>query len=151
MYGKKVTFGKKEYIHHSPAFRISYPKHYEVVKPELKEVFRVKHSLGGLPKLSVSIDDKPQDIPLRDIGEKHYLPELKKNVAKVRIISNIQTKLKDGTPANEVQFDLMTTDNWPVKILVLSTYHNDNLIYAAIQSLAFPGTLKEYLYSLRFD
>ena len=151
LYGKKVTFGKKEYIHHSPAFRISYPKHYEVVKPELKEVFRVKHSLGGLPKLSVSIDDKPQDIPLRDIGEKHYLPELKKNVATVRIISNIQTKLKDGTPANEVQFDLMTTDNWPVKILVLSTYHNDNLIYAAIQSLAFPGTLKEYLYSLRFD
>ena len=80
-----------------------------------------------------------------------YLPEVKKNDAQIRIISDIQTKLKDGTPANEVQFDLMTTDNWQVKILVLSTYHDNKLIYAAIQSLAFPGTLREYLYSLRFD
>ena len=151
LYGKKVTFGEKVYTHHSPAFRISYPKHYKVVKPELNEVFRIEHSLGGLPKLSVSIDEKPQDISLKDIGEKFYLPEMKKKVAKVKIISNIQTKLKDGTPANEVQFDLMTIDNWHVKILVLSTYHDDKLIYAAIQSLAFPGTLREFLYSLRFD
>jgi len=151
LYGKKITFGKKQYVHHSPAFKISYPKHYKVVKPELNEVFRVRHSAGGIPNLSVSIDDKPQGIPLRDIGEKFYLPEMKKKVAKVKIISNIQTKLKDGTPANEVQFELMTIDNRLVKILVLSTYHNDNLIYAATQSLAFPGTLREYLYSLRFD
>ena len=30
-------------------------------------------------------------------------------------------------------------------------HHDNKLIYAAIQSLAFPGTLREYLYSLQFD
>ena len=153
LFGKKVKYSKKKYVHRSPAFRISYPKHYKVVesKPELNEVFRVKCSFGGAPILSVSIDDKPQDIPLTDIGEKFYLPELRKLVAKVKMISNTQTKLNDGTPASEVQFDLVTKDNWPLKTLILSTYRDDKLIYAAVHSWAFPDSLREYLYSLRFD
>jgi hypothetical protein len=151
LFDKNLKYSRKEYVHRSPAFKISYPKHYKVVKPELNEVFRVKCSFSGTPILSVSIDDKPQDISLRDIGEKFYLPELKKSAADVKITTNIQTKLHDGTPANEVQFDWVTRDNWPVKTLVLLTYRDDKLIYAAVHSLAHPGSLRKYLYSLQFD
>ena len=65
--------------------------------------------------------------------------------------SNTQTKLNDGTPANEVQFDWVTTNNIPVKTLFIATYRDDKLIYAAVHSLAHPSSLREYLYSLRFD
>ena len=152
LFGKKVKYSNKEYVHNSPAFRISYPKHYKVVKqkPESNEVFRAKYSISGVPILSVSIDDKPQDILLRDIGEKFYLPKLKKSAIAVKITSNIQSKLNDGTAANEVQFDWMTPDNWPVKTIVLLTYRDEKLIYAAVHSLAYPSSLREYLYSLRF-
>ena len=151
LFGKKVPYGRKEYVHHSPTFRISYPKHYEVVKPELNEVFRAQPSFASVPVLSVSIADKPQDVPLQDVGEKFYTPELKKSGTSVKIISNTQTKLNDGTPANEVQFDWVTTNNIPVKTLFLATYRDDKLIYAAVHSLAHPSSLREYLYSLRFD
>jgi hypothetical protein len=150
IFGKTVSWGKKEYVHNSPAFRISYPKHYKLVRPELNEVFRAKHPAGGLT-LTVSIDAEAQNIPLKDIGEKLYLPELKKIDADAKISANIQAKLLDETPANEVQFDWVTADFWPMKTLVLSTYRDDRLIYAAVHSLADPGFLREYLYSLRFD
>ena len=150
IFGKTVSWGRKEFAHNSPAFRVSYPKHYEVVRPELNEVFRAKHPAGGLV-LTVSVDDRGPNIPLKDIGEKLYLPELKKIDAEAEITTNIQSKLHDGTPANEVQFDWVSTDIWPMKTLVLSTYRDDWLIYAAVHSLADPGFLREYLYSLRFD
>jgi len=67
------------------------------------------------------------------------------------MISNIQSKLNDGTLANEVQLDWVTKDNWPVKTILLSIYRADKLIYAAVTSLAHPGSLREFLYSLRFD
>jgi hypothetical protein len=151
LFDKKVKYSRKEYAHPSPAFRISYPKHYKVVKPQLNEVFRVRHPLGGTPNISVSIDDKPQDIPLRDIGEKLYLSELKKFDAEAKITSKIQTKLHDGTQANEVQFDCRAKNYWPLKISILSTYRNEKLIFVAVQSWAFPESLRDYLYSLRFD
>lgn len=151
LFGKKATYGKKEYVHNSPAFRISYPKHYKLLKPESDEVFRAKIPYGGAPILSVSIVDKPQDIPLKNIGEKLYLSELKKSGTDVNVISNIQSKLNDGTSANEVQFSWVTKDKWPVKTLVLLTYREDKLIFAAVHSLAHPSSLREFLYSLRFD
>jgi len=151
LFDKKVKYSRKEYTHSSPAFRISYPKHYKVVKPELKEVFRAKCSFSGAPILSVAIDDIPKDIPLINLGEKFYLPELKKSDAEAKITSNIQTKLHDGTQANEVQFDCVAQNNWPLKISILSTYRNQKLIFVAVQSWAFPDSLRDFLYSLRFD
>ena len=121
------------------------------MKPESNEVFRAKCSFGGVPILSVSIDSIPTDIPLMDLGEKFYLPELKKSDAEAKITSNIQTKLHDGTRANEAQFDCVAQNNWPLKVSILSTYRNKKLIFVAVQSWAFPDSLREYLYSLRFD
>jgi hypothetical protein len=150
LFGKTVSYERKDYVHSSPAFRVSYPKHYKIVKPELNEVFRARHPAGFLV-LSVSIDDKRQDIPLKDIGKKFYLPEFKKVDTDAKISTNIQSKLHDGTPANETQFDWVTSNNWPIKTLILSAYRDDKLIYTAVHSAADPRFLREYLYSLQFD
>jgi hypothetical protein len=150
IFGKSVSYEIKEYIHSSLAFKVSYPKHYKVVEPELNEVFRARHPAGFLI-LSVSIDNKRHDIPLKDIGEKFYLPEFKKVDTDAKINTNIQSKLHDGTPANEAQFDWVTSNNWPIKTLILSTYRNEKLIYTTVHSTADPSYLREYLYSLRFD
>lgn len=150
LFGKTASYERKEYVHSSPAFRVSYPKHYKIVKPELKEVFRARHPAGFLI-LSVSIDDKRHNTPLKDIGEKFYLPEIKKVDTEAKISTNIQSKLHDGTPANEAQFDWVTSENRPIKTLILSTHREDKLIYTAVHSMADPSFLREYLYSLQFD
>ena len=151
MFGEKASYGRKEYVHQAPAFRIIYPKHYRLVTPEANQVFKVRNSFGGIPELSVSVIDRPPGMPLRDFGEKFYIPELNKSGSNFKIESNIQTRLPDGTPANEVSFDWLHKSSWQVKSLVLSVYRENRLFYAATHSFAHPEFMKEYLYSLRFD
>ena len=151
LFGKKVLYSKKEYVHHTPAFRITIPKHYKVVEPEADQVFKVRNSLYGVPELSVSIIDRPKDVPLREFGKKIYLPELYKSGTNFKIESNIQARLIDGTPANEMCLDWLHNSNWPVSTMVLSAYHKNRLYYVAAHSLAHSEIMKEYLYSLRFE
>jgi hypothetical protein len=151
LFGEKVSYTKKEYIHHDPAFRIVFPTHYKMVKPDANQVFKVRNSFGGLPEFSVSVIDRPPGLPLREFGEKIYIPELKKSGSNFKIESNIQTRLTDGTPANEVRLDWLHKSNWPVSTTVISTYHDNRLYYVAAHSLAHSEFMKDYLYSLRFD
>jgi hypothetical protein len=151
LFGDDVTYGKKEYIHKSPKFRLSYPKHFNIVESKSDEVFRTKNSFGGVPIMSVSIKDKPQDISLNELCTRFYTPELKKSGADPKMTSNVNTIINDGVQANVIQFDCLAHNRWPLKLSLLSTYHHNELIYVAVQSWAFPDALREYLYSLRFD
>jgi hypothetical protein len=151
LFGENVSYAKKEYVHRTPAFRIIYPKHYKIVRPETDQVFKVRNSFHGLPELSVSVIDRPHGMPLREFGEKIYIPELSKSGTNIRIESNIETRLIDGTPAIEVCFDWLHKSSWPVKTMVLSTIHDNRLYYVAAHSLAHPEVMKDYIYSLRFD
>lgn len=110
-----------------------------------------RNSFGGLPEFSVSVIDRPPGLPLREFGEKIYIPELKKSGSNFKIESNIQDRLTDGTPANEVRLDRLHKSNWPVSTTVISTYHDNRLYYVAAHSLAHSEFMKDYLYSLRFD
>ena len=48
---------------------------------------------------------------------------------------------------NQVVIDL----NEELKTMILSTYRDDKLIFAAMTSFAHPEALREFLYSLQFD
>jgi len=150
LFGKRLKYARKVYTHTSPAFSISYPKHFKVVVPVNNEVFRAKCPFSSTPLFAVFVADKPQGIALRDIGERHFADEIKKFGNNVRLVSSTQTMLSDGTSANEVQFAWVSKDHWPVKTMILSTYHDDKLFFAAVTALAHPETFREFLYSLRF-
>jgi hypothetical protein len=151
LFGKKVKYGRKVYTHPSPAFSISYPKHYKVIAPVLDEVLLVKNPISSTPQFGVYIEDKPQDIRLQDIGQRHFTNIIKKYSTNIRLVSSKQTMLKDGTPANEVLFDRVVKNHWSLKTMIVSTYRGDKMIFAAVTSFAHPETFREYLYSLRFD
>ena len=151
LFGKELTYDRKVYTHSSPAFSISYPKHYKVTAPAQDEVLRAKYPISSMPLFGVVVKDKPQDIRLQDIGERLYTSEFKKIGSSVKLVSSTQTTLRDGTPANEVQFDWVLNDYWPVKTMIVSAYRGGKLIFAAVTSFAHPEALREFLYSLRFD
>jgi len=151
LFGKELKYGCKVYTHPSPAFSISYPKHYKVTAPELDEVLLVKYPISSLPRLGVYVENKPQDIRLQDIGQRYFSYLIEKYSTNLKLVSSMQTVLSDGTPANEVLFDRVVNDHWPLKTMIVSTFRGDKLIFAAVTSFAHPETFREFLYSLRFD
>ncbi|MEX1325358.1 MAG: hypothetical protein AB1Z29_01055 [Desulfobacterales bacterium] len=151
LFGKKLKYGRKVYTHPSPAFSISYPKHYKVKAPVLDEVLLVKYPISNTPQFGVYVESKPQDIQLQDIGQRYFTNLIKKYSTSMKLVSSAQNVLRDGTPATEVLFDRVVKDHWPLKTMIVSTYHGDKLIFAAVTSFAHPEALREFLYSLRFD
>ncbi len=151
LFGKKLKYGRKVYTHPSPAFSISYPKHYKVKAPALDEVLLVKNPISNTPQFGVYVESKPQDIQLQDIGQRYFTNLIKKYSTSMKLVSSAQTVLRDGTPANEVLFDRVVKDHWPLKTMIVSTYRGDKLFFAAVTSFAHPETFREFLYSLRFD
>jgi hypothetical protein len=151
MFGKELKCNKQVYTHSSPVFSISYPKHYKVIKPTLNEVLLLKNPLSSTPQLGVYVENIPNNIQLEDIGKEYLYRKIEKYSTTANLVSSKQALLNDGTPAVEILFDRVVDNYWHLSTLILSTYHDDKLIYAAVTSFAHPEALKEYLYSLRFD
>jgi hypothetical protein len=151
LFGRELKYSRKTYTHPDPAFTISYPKHFKVTKPAKDEVLRVKCPLSSTPLFSVVVKDMPQGIGLQDIGSRHFTDELKKLGTKVRLVSTTQTELSDRTAANEMQFEWVANDIWPLKTMIVATYRGDKLIFPIVTSFAHPESLRDFLYSLRFD
>ena len=151
LFGNELKYDHKVYTHSSPAFSISYPKHYKVTKPVQNEVLLVKNPMGYTPRLGVYVENKPRDIQLYDIGQRYFYNLMGKHSTNIKLVSSTQTVLSDGTPANETLFDIVVNEHWLLKTMIISTYRGDKLIFATTTSFAHPEALKEYLYSLKFD
>ena len=75
---------------------------FKDIQPVEDGVFWAKCPFSGTPLFLVFVEDKPGDIPLKDIGERKFTGEIKNFGTGVRLVSNTQASLQDGTPANEV-------------------------------------------------
>ena len=150
LFGKEMKYDIQVYKHDVPAFSISYPKHFKSTEPTLNEVLRVKNPMSSTPQLSVYVEDQPGDINLQEIGQGYLLRLVEKNSTEANLVYSLQTVLEDGTPANETLFERVIHDHWSYKTLVLSTYREGKLVYAATTSVLHPEALKEYLYSMQF-
>ena len=107
--------------------------------------------MSSTPRIGVYVEDKPKDINLEDIGQKYFYSIIEKYSTSVKLVSNKQTLLNDGTPAIEILFDRVINEYWPFKTLILATFWDDKLIFIAAISYEHPEALKEYLYSLQFN
>jgi hypothetical protein len=151
LFGKELKYDNQVYTHSSHGFSISYPKHYKVIKPTTNEVLLVKNPLSSTPQLRVYVENKPDEIQLKDLGQEYFYSKIEKYSTSVKLVSSKQTLLNDGTPGVEILFENAVNEYWPLKTLILSTYRGEKLIFAAITSFAHPETLRDYLYSLGFD
>ena len=150
LFGQEVKYARSTYTHRSPAFTTAYPKHFKAVEPAFDEVFRAKNTFGGVPALGVFVEDKPDGIPLQDLGERFFTGKIEEIGTDVRLVYSKATGIDNGTPANEVYFEWVSKNHWPLKTLIVSTYRGDKIVYAAVTSLAHPESLKDFLYSLNF-
>jgi len=151
LFGRKQKFKITKFNHTTPSFSISYPEHYKVASQGLDEVLLVKHPNDSTPEMGVYVKNKPQDIPLQDLGPKYFSNLIEKYSTKAKMVYNIQTMLNDGTPGREMLFERVLNEHWPFKTLILATYKDDKLIFLAVTSFAHPEMFREFLYTLQFD
>lgn len=144
----------KTYEHKSPAFSISYPIDWiqinPVPTPILRLVFLVLQPGFGL-SLSISISKKSPSRQLEDAPKK-FVRFLKSIGNEIKIISSKQTRLKDGTPANETVVEYMRLGFTKYKVLCVSVFRDNKVIRIIISAIAnsYSEELKKIAYSLEF-
>lgn len=139
------------YEHKSPAFSISYPSDWTQVNPVPTPVLKQVFLALAVPNygLSISVSKKSQGLLLENTSKKlvRYLKTIGKEI---NIISSKQTKLKDGTPANETVIEYLRTGFHKSKILCIAVFSDNKVIRIIVSSGAncYSEELKKIAYSL---
>ncbi len=150
---KKTGIITKRFDQITPTFSITYPDKWIEMKPPLifspEQIFAT--SFPG-QNLEVWVIDVPPNMLLEN-ATKIVVDWLKDYVKEVKIISDNQTKLNDGTPANEGLTEHLTFGyNIKMKSIHLSTFKDNKWISVHLSTLAsiYNEDLKKIVYSLEF-
>lgn len=142
------------YVSGWPAFSLSYPKDWQALpstSPYM--VFRVGAPRSSLPPSpTLAISNAPIPLPLDKLTSV-MAPELAKVGKDVKVVSDKPTKLKDGTPAQEAEFEWVITNGPKINSMFLATMKEDVWIIVAIRDDKgkIGEDLKGILYSLKFQ
>ena len=150
---KKTGIITKRFDQITPTFSITYPDKWIEMKPPLifypNQIFAT--SFPG-QNLEVWVIDVPSNMLLEN-ATKIWVDGLRKFVEEVKTISDNQTKLNDGTPANEGLTEHLTFGyNIKMKSIHLSTFKDNKWISVHLSTLAsiYNEDLKKIVYSLEF-
>jgi adenylate cyclase len=134
-----------------PAFMLKHPKgkiDTEFMLPE--KVFKVK-AHEGLIDFNVFVEDIPKGIPLEDVGPKVFLPRLEKDVGtEIRLLSNDEIKLKDGTIAYKTKMEFNSRKGFFITCFLISAYKEDKWVYNLAATVGDPLEIESLAESLRF-
>jgi hypothetical protein len=140
------------YVNGWPRFTIYYPKDWVEKKPSISEIFRVASPNPlNIERFIINVCHEPQPLTLDNLADSLLL--FWKNVAKeVTVVSAKTSRLRDGTPAREVELQ-MVLNNLPFNYFGVSTRKGDMEIGTGVVSNRgrIRENLKAILYSLEFE
>lgn len=121
-----ATFPKKSgpglYVNGWPTFILSYPTDWVEKIPEPTAIFKVQ-APEGVPSLQISLIPN-MSIPLKS-STRLYIPELAKIGKSIKVIHDKETKLDDGTPAQEAELEWVMNPGIKLNTLFLTTKKED--------------------------
>jgi hypothetical protein len=147
----------KTYTHKDPSFSISYPGDWVIQNPTLMMHFDfMAVSDTVFPSLVVRVLDVPVG------GLQESMDVVAQTISKPlgmesKVVSNIETSLKDGSPAMEGEIELQFRKANQLMLLVLNTVRGDKLVSVVLRSvkLRYDETTKQMLqdiaYTLAFN
>jgi hypothetical protein len=135
------------YVNGWPRFTVTYPKDWVEETPQPQEVFRAGNPPHGVMLVNVF----PYPLPLDKYAD-YSLPFWRTIAKDVTVVSDKSSRLRDGTPAWEVEFQ-MVMNGLPLNFCTLATKKGDTLIGVGVGSLRgrIREDLKAILYSLEFQ
>ena len=134
-----------------PAFTLKHPKgkiNTEFMLPE--KVFKVT-AHEGLIDFNVFVENIHEGISLKDVGPKLLLPRLEKDVgAEIRLLSNDEIRLIDGTIAYKTKMEFKRRKGFFVTCFLISVYKEDKWVYNLAATVGDPMEIEALAESLRF-
>jgi len=152
------------YVNGWPPFTVSYPKEWAVLRENPGDFFRVGGTRPGLPpeahmpQLGIGIGVTP--LPLED-WTKLFMPSLQQFLTDIKVLSDKPFRLKDGTPAREIEVEGLpvynpvrgkVTDEPKIVLYYLLTNRSITWVWVRIVEVKamFEEDLKKHAYSLTF-
>jgi TolB-like protein/class 3 adenylate cyclase len=141
---------KNIYVHKgTPAFKFEYPAGSEKLAPMTKSQVLRMRTPDGLG-FEASVADIPEGVTVADYGPKLYAPALERFGSNVKVISNREIILKDGTKAYRTDIKWLYKENIWLTTLVVSTYKDDKMVFLATHP-PNPNALAWIVESLTFE
>jgi hypothetical protein len=139
------------YVNGYPRFTIHYPKDWVEKSRIATEVFRAESSPPA-PRSALSVNVFSNPHPIDKLAEVVVMPYFKIYAQDVSIVSDKAIRLKDGTPAREVETK-MVMNGEPINMLNVATKSGDMWVNTGTRS--YTGKIEDYqrvmLYSLRYE
>jgi len=138
------------YVNGWPRFTIHYPKEWVEVRPRPEVAFVAAAPMPARDLQLAVVSPHPFPLPLDKFAD-FVLPVVKTMGTDPTIVSNKPSRLRDGTPAQEVEFRVVVNGT-PLHWLELATKKGDVVVHAEISSGAVIGEdLEAILSSLEFQ
>jgi hypothetical protein len=118
-----------------PAFRFEYPNYSRKrtrTAPNQVMAMETPGSVGsqGVP-FNASVADIPPGMTLADVGPKAYVSGLKRVGSNVKVISNEEISLKDGTKAYRTHIKWRWKGTLQLSTLIVSAFKDGKWVYLA--------------------
>jgi len=104
---------------------------------------------GGV-LFNASVADIPEGMTLADVGPKAYVFGLKTVGSNVKVISNEEISLKDGTKAYRTNIKWLWKGTLQLRTLVVSAFKDGKWVYLAIHPRGSPLQVAYIVESLTF-
>jgi CubicO group peptidase (beta-lactamase class C family) len=147
-----ATFSKKSetrlYEHGWPAFSLSYPAYWLKKTPDSQFIFGAE-ALAGFPALRIAVMPN-MDMPLQ-YSTSIYLPALSKIGKHIKVLYDKEARLKDGTPAQEVELEWVMNAGIKLNSLLLTAKKDKTWILVVVSDTEgrIEDDLRKIPYSLQ--
>jgi len=132
-----------------PAFRFEYPNGSRKTTTIAPNQVMGMETPGGVG-FQASVADIPEGMTLADVGPKAYVFGLKTVGSNVKVISNEEISLKDGTKAYRTNIKWLWKGTLQLRTLVVSAFKDGKWIYLAIHPRGSPLQVAYIVESLTF-
>ena len=134
-----------------PAFVVKYPKgRTERAFKRPETVFKVE-THDDLIGFYVYVSDIPNSLKLENVGPKAFAPTLARDVgARVKVLSNEETELSDGTKAFRTEMEWTHRRGFHVRFLLVSAFKKNKFVSVGAVTVGDPSEIEKLVESLRF-
>jgi len=132
-----------------PTFRFEYPHGSRKTVTNAPNQVMAMETPGNV-LFQASVADIPEGMTLADAGPKAYALALENVGSNVKVISNKEIKLKDGTKAYRTDIKWLWKGTLPLTTLVVSAFKDGKWVYLATHPRRAPLWVAHIVESLRF-
>jgi len=133
----------------SPAFKFEYPNGSRKKATEAPNQIMAMENPAGIV-FQASVADVPEGMKIADVGPEAFAVVLENVGSNVKVISNKEIKLKDGTKAYRTVIEWLFQGSFSLTTMVVSAFKDGKWVFLTAHSWQVPNEVASIVESLTF-